>query len=129
MTLSLSDSVASPFPLFRLQSINLLHNYCIGILTLNTVSPFVTVLNPPEKLVLRIEAGGRFLHIDWYKNGDSLVNLNFNLRFRDPRVLYSHNQIYSVGNTSMSDAGVYRARVSNNNDQLSTVFAVLGPCK
>ena len=58
-------------------------------------------LRPPEKLVIELKATGRYLRIQWQKNG-----LSANIP-QGPNEFPNHYEIYVVGETTEDDFGLY----------------------
>ena len=64
---------------------------------LETVSPEVIFLHPPEKLVIEATVRGRYSRIVWHRNGTSVPQSS----------LSNFNEIYVVQKTSTADFGHY----------------------
>lgn len=78
-------------------------------MTLEVVSPAITILHPPEKLVLEIRLTGRYLNISWSRNG---VEIGFSL------TNFVHfDEIYFKDNTTLGDLGVYEVGVNIHSGQ------------
>jgi hypothetical protein len=66
---------------------------------LERVSPEVTYLCPPEKLVIEIKATGRYQHVEWLKNGLPLTI--------QPQQFPNYNEILVYDTTTQDDLGLY----------------------
>ena len=66
---------------------------------LERVSPEITFLRPPEKLVIEVKASGRYQQIQWTKNGFLLPVL--------PQKFPNFNEILVYRKTTHEDLGLY----------------------
>jgi hypothetical protein len=85
-------------------------------MTLQAISPSVIVLRPPEKLVLEVMGTGRYLAIQWARNGE--IRGVPGSAFSPPQQSFTHfGEVYFVEETSVNDVGryelvLYRSTVS-----------------
>ena len=71
----------------------------INTVFLKRVSPMFIYLCPPEKLVIEVEAAGRYSHIIWQKNGVPLT--------LQPQQFPNFNEILVFDVTTNDDLGLY----------------------
>ena len=86
---------------------NVNHDYYANLgehVTLERVTPFEVILNPPEKLVLEVTTTGRYNFIQWTKNRDPAGFGDFQVTADN----FAHfGEIYVQEETSMDDITVY----------------------
>lgn len=71
-----------------------------GKMILEKISPTITFITPPEKLVLEIRTSGPFRHIRWKRNGIFLS--------KSPERIIAHfGEIYVKNNTNLQALGKY----------------------
>ena len=87
-------------------------------LTISRVSPEAIILRPPEKLVIKVEATGRYESISWSRNGNLYSEMMTNPFFvRFPNVfptsseLVNYFEIFVREPTTESDFGVYEVQL------------------
>ncbi len=68
------------------------------------MSPAITILHIPEKLVLEVRATGQYDFIDWTRNRDLQGISDFNPTIQQ---LPHFNEIYVKQTTNATDLGVY----------------------
>ena len=87
-------------------------------LTISRISPETIILRPPEKLVIEVEATGRYESISWTRNGNlfsEMMTCQFFVRF--PFVsptsseLANYFEIFVREPTTESDFGVYEVQL------------------
>jgi len=74
--------------------------------TLESVSPRVIVLDPPEKLVIETRASGGYQHYDWLRNGNPVNQGTFSVTLDEFSNFF---EIFVREPTNMDDLGVYVA--------------------
>ena len=86
-------------------------------LTISRVSPEAIILRPPEKLVIEVEATGRYESISWTRNGNSfseMITSQFFVRlpnvFPTSSELANYFEIFVREPTTESDFGVYEVQ-------------------
>ena len=72
--------------------------------TLETISPQVIVLNPPEKLVIETRASGGYQYYDWSRNGDPVNTGSFSATVAEFPNFF---EIFVREPTTTDDLGVY----------------------
>ena len=70
---------------------------------MDRISPFVTILHHPDKLVLQIRSTGAYQSINWFRNGQMLLGATGPL----PDTFVHFGDIYVVDDTTVDDLGVY----------------------
>ena len=73
-------------------------------LRIRAVSPPITILRPPEKLVLEVAATGRYNRIKWTRNGNGFQSVDFDT---GPENFANFFEVYFNRSTSAADLGVY----------------------
>ena len=92
---------------------------------LETVSPEVIFLRPPEKLVIEIKATGRYRNIQWQKNSLPLTI--------QPQQFPNYNEILVYGRTTQADLGLYEVSLRpasitfQRNIPLELDFSIIPP--
>ena len=78
-------------------------------LTLERVSPAAVVLDPPEKLVLEVEASGAYSTIRWYRNGveSSATAEGAGFQVQQPEEFPNFYEIFVRDPTTTDDPGIY----------------------
>ena len=70
----------------------------ISTLYLESITPDVIFLHPPEKLVIEVRCRGRYSGISWDRPSGSI----------DRSLLSNHDEIYARGRTTEADYGLYQ---------------------
>ena len=86
---------------------------------LERISPEVTVLDPPEKLVFETRASGGYREIYWEKNGNPFTLAQgqpFTVTLQEFSNFF---EIFVRDNTTASDLGVYEVDLIINTHQIS----------
>ena len=97
----------------------LLYLYTTGdTLTISRVSPEAIILRPPEKLVIEVDATGRYELISWTRNGNlfsemmtSQLFVRFPFVFPTSSELVNYFEIFVREPTTESDFGVYEVQL------------------
>ena len=99
-------------------------------LTISRVSPGAIILRPPDKLVIEVEATGRYEFVSWTRNGNRFSEMMTNPFFvRLPNVfptsseLANYFEIFVREPTTESDFGVYEVQL----DQLDPINQITIP--
>ena len=81
-------------------------------LTLERVSPATVVLNPPEKLVLEVEASGAYSTIRWDRNGEEFSTTEgAGFQVQQPEEFPNFYEIFVRDPTTADDLGIYDVEV------------------
>ena len=70
----------------------------ISTLYLESITPEVIFLHPPEKLVIEVRCRGRYNGISWDRPSGSI----------DRSLLSNHDEVYALGRTTLADYGLYQ---------------------
>ena len=88
------------------------------VLTISRVSPKAIILRPPEKLIIEVEATGRYEFISWSRNGNQFSNITthqffvrFPFAFPTSSELANYFEIFVREPSTESDFGVYEVRL------------------
>ena len=90
------------------------HDFSTGdTLVSKRVSPATVVLNPPEKLVLEVEASGAYNVIEWDRNGveSSATAEGTDFQVQQPEEFPNFYEIYVRDPTTTDDLGIYTVEV------------------
>ena len=68
------------------------------------MSPPITIIRPPKKLVLEVRATGRYDRIEWTRNGNVFESNSF---ATEPENFANFMEIYFNEPTTEADFGVY----------------------
>ncbi len=94
------------------------------MLRLDSITPQLIIIEPPERLVIEVQSSGAYDVINWGRNG-------FFYRFNDPNFPISSDRFfyfyeaYVREPTSMDDLGVYEVNVVNAFGQNTTLASDL----
>ena len=90
-----------------------------SLLILERVSPFITILNFPDKLVLRVRADGAYRYAQWSRNGQIILGNVGSL----PQTFVHFGDIYVIQDTTMIDLGIYNVQLMGSGLQPSNVIS------
>ena len=103
---------------------------------IESVSPAVIILRPPEKLVIEVRTSGEYQVHFWIRN-ENLFGTSGNFQVMLPEEFPNFAEIFVRDNTTVDDLGIYSVRptLANVNSQTHTIlpdpdgveFAVIAP--